>query len=69
MTGPDSLDAWEWFGHRTFHHSRFSDPTALLDRKRELGVSVSVCLPTRNEGETVGPIVRTIRTELITRQT
>ena len=35
------------------------------DRKRRLGVRVSVCLPARNEAATIGPIVATVRRELM----
>jgi glucosyl-3-phosphoglycerate synthase len=47
---------------RTFHHAEF-DPPRLADAKR--GQRVSVCLPARNEQETVGPIVELIRTRLV----
>jgi glucosyl-3-phosphoglycerate synthase len=54
----------EWFDRRTYHHSRFADLDQLLEAKRAQGVRVSVCLPTRNEAETVGTVVRSIREEL-----
>ena len=60
-----SRDAWDWFARRTFHHERYADAQALLRAKEERGVTVSVCLPTRNEADTVGPIVRTIREQLV----
>ena len=37
----------EWFERRSYDHSRFADLDALARSKRELGVSVSVVLPTR----------------------
>jgi glucosyl-3-phosphoglycerate synthase len=58
------VDPWDWFGRRTFHHSAFADPVALARAKDERGARVSVCLPTRNEAETVGAIVRCICEEL-----
>ena len=55
------LDTWEWFGNRTFHYSQF-EPLAKLRAARErAGVTVSVCLPARNEAATIGPIVRVLR--------
>jgi glucosyl-3-phosphoglycerate synthase len=60
-----ALDAWDWFRRRTFHHSRFADTGALLRAKEERGCSVSVCLPTRNEADTVGDIVRAIGRDLV----
>jgi glucosyl-3-phosphoglycerate synthase len=60
-----SRDPWEWFEDHTFHHSRFADAGLLADRKHERGLTVSVCLPTRDEADTVGAIVRTIREELV----
>lgn len=38
---------------------------ALLRAKEERGLTVSVCLPTRNEAETVAAIVRVIRERLV----
>src|SRR5260370_20126306 len=41
------------------------DARELADRKRRLGVRVSVCLPARNEAATIGPIVATVRRALM----
>ncbi len=64
---PTSADPWEWFSRRTFHHSRYADTDALVAAKEARHLTVSVCLPTRNETETVGAIVRSIREELVER--
>jgi glucosyl-3-phosphoglycerate synthase len=64
MRPAHALDAWDWFRRRTYHHSRFSDTAALLRAKEDRALSVTVCLPTRNEGETIGDIVRAIAREL-----
>ncbi len=46
-----------------FHHARFGDVRALSEMK---GAStISVCIPTLNEEETIGPIVETVRSELM----
>ncbi|HJW65055.1 MAG TPA: glucosyl-3-phosphoglycerate synthase [Actinomycetes bacterium] len=58
------FDTWEWFGNRTFHHSQFEPPAKLRAAKERLGLSVSVCLPTRDEAATVGGIVRNLRRNL-----
>ncbi len=47
--------------HRAMHHDH--DAAELLDRKGDH--TISVCLPARDEGATVGTIVETIRTELM----
>ena len=61
------LDTWEWFGTRTFHFSQFEPVTVLRRAKEQLGARISVCLPTRNEAATVGPIVRAVRRQLMER--
>lgn len=50
---------------KVFHHSRFSDVSALVDTKH--GRSLAVCIPTLDEAETIGPILNTIRAELMER--
>jgi glucosyl-3-phosphoglycerate synthase len=48
-----SARARHWLRRRTFHHADF--PAARLAAEREL--SVSICLPARNEARTIGPIL------------
>ncbi len=60
----NDIDTWEWFGNRTFHHSQFEGPAKLRAAKERLGLSVSVCLPTRDEAATVGGIIRNLRRNL-----
>lgn len=50
---------------RRFHHSQFSDVSRLARLKQESGQRVSVCIPTRNEAATIGPIVAAICAELV----
>jgi glucosyl-3-phosphoglycerate synthase len=50
-----------------FHHSQFSDARRLSELKLAAGQRVSVCIPTLNEAETIGPIIATIRAELVER--
>jgi glucosyl-3-phosphoglycerate synthase len=60
------IDTWEWFGRRTYHYSQF-EPAKLRAAKDRLGLTVSVCLPTRDEAATVGAIVRALRKRLLER--
>jgi len=48
--------AQDWYRRRTFHHSAF--PAARIAAERD--VSVSVCVPARDEAATIGPIVATL---------
>jgi glucosyl-3-phosphoglycerate synthase len=50
-----------------FHHKTFADVGRLLDLKQAAGERVTVCIPTLNEAETIGAIVREIRTEFVER--
>jgi nucleotide-binding universal stress UspA family protein len=47
-----------WFAEANFHHSEFSDLARLTNLKEKQGLTVSLVLPTLNESETIGPIVR-----------
>ena len=49
---------------RTYHHAEFEAERLAAAKRRQL---VSVCLPARNEAETVGPIVEQIRARLVDR--
>ena len=60
------IDTWEWFGKRTFHYSQF-EPSKLRAAKERLGLTVSVCLPTRDEAATVGTIVKSLHKSLLER--
>lgn len=50
---------------RRFHHADFSDAGRLAVRKKALGQRISVCIPTLNEAETIGDIVRCLKRELV----
>jgi nucleotide-binding universal stress UspA family protein len=47
-----------WFAEANFHHSEFADLARLAALKEKQGLTVSLVLPTLNEAETIGPIVR-----------
>lgn len=44
-----------------FHHSQFADVGILAKLKRAAGQTISVCIPTLDEADTIGSIVSTIR--------
>jgi nucleotide-binding universal stress UspA family protein len=56
-----------WFGESNFHHAEFADLRRLVQLKEKQGVSVSLVLPTLNEEETIGGIVRRAIRELMGR--
>ena len=56
-----------WFGESNFHHAEFADLRRLANLKETQGVTVSLVLPTLNEEETVGPIVRRAIREMMGR--
>jgi glycosyltransferase involved in cell wall biosynthesis len=57
----------DWFERQTFDHRRFADLLALLEAKESQDLSVSACIPALNEAATIGPIIETIRDELMDR--
>ncbi len=56
-----------WFGESNFHHAEFADLRRLANLKEAQGVTVSLVLPTLNEEETIGPIVRRAIREMMGR--
>jgi glucosyl-3-phosphoglycerate synthase len=56
-----------WFGESNFHHGEFADLRRLVQLKEKQGLSVSLILPTLNEEETIGPIVRRAIREMVGR--
>lgn len=57
----------EWFERRTYHHSGFADVEELVGLKRQQGLTISVCLPTMNEAETIPHIIPVIQRVLMKR--
>lgn len=55
----------QWFRQRTYHYSEFSDVEELARLKREQGLLISVCLPTKNEADTIPNILPVIRSSLM----
>src|SRR6185295_14605411 len=56
-----------WFGESNFHHAEFADLRRLVTLKEKQGLTVSLVLPTLNEEETIGPIVRRAMREMVGR--
>ncbi len=64
----DQFDLPEWFARHTFHHTQFEPVSDLVAAKRRAGVTISVCIPTRNERATIGTTVRVVRQALVERE-
>ena len=56
-----------WFGESNFHHAEFADLAHLVRLKEQQSLTISLVLPTLNEEETIGPIVRRAIAELVQR--
>lgn len=56
-----------WFGESNFHHAEFADMRRLVQLKEKQGVTISLVLPTLDEEETIGPIVRRAIREMVGR--
>lgn len=56
-----------WFAESNFHHSEFADLRRLVALKEKQGLTISAVLPTLNEGDTIGAIVRASREQLMER--
>lgn len=55
----------EWFAENTFHSREFADLERLLQLKEAQGKTISLGLPALNEAETVGKVIRTVKTALM----
>jgi nucleotide-binding universal stress UspA family protein len=56
-----------WFGEANFHHAEFADLRRLVQLKEKQSLTVSLVLPTLDEEETIGPIVRRAMREMMGR--
>jgi glucosyl-3-phosphoglycerate synthase len=57
----------KWLKENTYHYSQFNDIGALVDKKREKKVRISLCLPTLNEAKTIAKEIIIMRSELMHR--
>jgi len=51
-------------GIATFHHAEFASLATLLAAKRAQNLTISLCIPTLNEEETIGEVVRRLKSAL-----
>ena len=56
-----------WIKNNTYHHSDFSDLKELVEQKERSGLSISLCIPTLNEEQTIGKEVVIFKSELMNR--
>lgn len=56
-----------WLDANTFHHSEFWDLKELVRAKEEAEVSISLCIPTLNEENTIGKEIIVFKSELMDR--
>ncbi|MFO7848796.1 MAG: glucosyl-3-phosphoglycerate synthase [Spirochaetia bacterium] len=54
-----------WLKENTFHHSIFSDISDLVENKKKQNLSISLCIPTLNEENTIGKEIVLFRSELM----
>ena len=57
----------KWFAENTYHAAEFEDLAHLVELKEAQGVTISLALPALNEEETVGNVIHTIRSALVSR--
>ncbi len=57
----------EWLQNHTFHYSRFWDFRHLVEAKEAQGVTISLCIPTLNEENTIGKEIVIFKSELMSR--
>jgi len=55
----------KWFAENTYHTREFMDLERLMELKEDQGTSISLALPALNEEETVGKVIKTVKTALM----
>ena len=56
-----------WLETNTFHHGEFWDLRSLLKEKESKGITLSLCIPTLNEENTIGKEIVIFKSELMDR--
>ena len=56
-----------WLDANTFHHSAFWDLLKLIELKEQKNLTISLCIPTLNEANTIGKEIVIFKSELMTR--
>lgn len=59
------MEVNEWFEKNRFKASSFSDVNKLVELKKKKKVMISVVIPTKNEQDTIGKIVKIIKKNLV----
>lgn len=57
----------DWIEKNTYHHSAFWDMKALVEAKERKGLTISLCIPTLNEADTIGKEIVIFKSELMDR--
>lgn len=57
----------KWISENTYHHSDFWDLMKMIKRKEEQNLTISLCIPTLNEEDTIGKEVVLFKSELMNR--
>ena len=57
----------KWFAENTYSAEEFTHLRELVELKRRQGLTISLALPALNEEETVGKVIRAVKTELMHR--
>lgn len=57
----------KWLEDNTYHHSDFWDLKKMVERKEEQDLTISLCIPTLNEENTIGKEVVLFKSELVNR--
>ncbi len=55
----------KWFAENTYHSREFMNLERLMRLKEDQGVSISLALPALNEQDTVGNVIRTVKSALM----
>ena len=58
---------FDWIHTNTYHHGDFGDLPKLVEKKQKSGLTVSLCIPTLNEEETIGKEIVIFKSELMDR--
>jgi glycosyltransferase involved in cell wall biosynthesis len=62
---PIALVVDRWFAENTYHSREFQDLERLYALKQDQGISISLGLPALNEEETVGNVIKTVKSMLV----
>ncbi len=62
---PRRIEKFDWYKQHTFKHQQYRDIPRLIRLKEERGHTISLCLPSLNEGSTIGNIIEVIKRKLV----